>query len=179
LAWVWEALAALFFAVAAIGGALALLRRRPGVAAAIAAAFGVLAHSILVGGLAPTLDKLWLSKRIAADVAAASPNGFEKGPPAVAGYEEPSLVFALGAPTELGDAGDAADAINEGRLAIVSGKEDPAFRAAIAGGEVSAKVAAVESGLDYSTGHPQVLRLYEPAPVAPPTGQPQATGSPP
>ena len=179
LTWVWEALAALFFAAAAIGGALALLRRRPGVAAAIAAAFGVLAHSILVGGLAPTLDKLWLSKRIAADVAAASPNGFEKGPPAVAGYEEPSLIFALGAPTELGDAGDAADAINEGRLAIVSGKEDPAFRAAIAGGEVSAKVAATESGLDYSTGHPQVLRLYEPAPAAPPTGQPQVSGSPP
>jgi 4-amino-4-deoxy-L-arabinose transferase-like glycosyltransferase len=177
--WVWEALAGLLFAVAAIGGALQLVRRRPGVAAALAGVFGVLAHSVLVGALAPSLDKLWLSRRIAADVAAASPNGFEKGPPAVAGYQEPSLVFALGAPTELGDAGDAADAINEGRLAIVSAKEDRAFRAAIAGGEVNARVAATESGLDYSTGHPQVLRLYEPAPAAPPTGQPQSSGSPP
>ncbi len=82
-------------------------------------------------------------------------------------------------PTELGDAGDAADAINEGRPAVVAGRADAAFRTAIAQGEVSAKVAAAVSGLDYSTGHAQVLRLYEPMPPAPiaaaPNGQPQGS----
>jgi 4-amino-4-deoxy-L-arabinose transferase-like glycosyltransferase len=170
----WALLAALLFGAAAVAGALLLARRRPAAAAAAAAALGVLAHSVLVGALAPTLGQLWLSKRIAADLARASPNGFEKGPPAVAGYEEPSLVFALGAPTELGDAGDAADAINEGRPAVVAGRDDAAFRAAIAQGEVSAKVAASESGLDYSTGHAQVLRLYEPMPAAPPAPAPSS-----
>jgi 4-amino-4-deoxy-L-arabinose transferase-like glycosyltransferase len=178
--WLWVTLAALLYTAAAVGGALPLVRGRPAVAAALAGAFGLLAHSLLVGAVAPSLDRLWLSKRIAVDLGRASPNGFEKGPPAVAGYEEPSLVFALGAPTELGDAGDAADAINEGRPAVVAGKADAAFRAAIAQGEVSAKVAATESGLDYSTGHAQVLRLYEPMPAAPAPppagGQPKSPG---
>ncbi len=57
------------------------------------------------------------------------------------------------------------------------------FRAAIAQGAVSARVDAVEAGLDYSTGHAQVLRLYEPMPAAPaapaPKGQSQASGPPP
>ena len=139
--------------------------------------FGVAAHGLLVGGLAPTLERLWLSQRIAADLSRASPNGFEKGPPAVAGYEEPSLVFALGSPTELGDAEDAAAAVNEGRPAVVAGREDKAFRAAVAQGEISARVAATEAGLDYSTGHAQLLRLYEPVPPSPapmPKDQPPA-----
>jgi 4-amino-4-deoxy-L-arabinose transferase-like glycosyltransferase len=175
--WVWASFAAILFVAAAIGGALMLLRGRPAAAAAIAGVLGVAAHGVLVGALAPTLNGLWLSKRIAADLARATPSGFEKGPPAVAGYAEPSLVFALGAPTELGTPEDAADAINEGRPAIVAGGEDAKFRAAIAQGEVSAHVAAAEAGLDYSTGRRQLLRLYEPvtpAPAAPaPTGQPQ------
>ena len=167
---VWATLAAVLYVAAAITGSLFLLRRRPALAAALAGVFGVLAHSALVGGLAPTLQRIWLSQRIAADVARASPGGFEKGPPAVAGYEEPSLVFALGAPTELGAAEDAAEAINEGRLAVVAGRADKAFRAAIAQGEVSARVAAAEAGLDYSTGHAQLLRLYQPALPPPAAG---------
>ena len=168
---VWAVLAGALYLAAALAGSLFLMRQRPALAAALAGVFGVLAHGLLVGGLAPTLQQLWLSQRIAADLGRASPNGFEKGPPAVAGYEEPSLVFALGSPTELGDAGDAAAAISEGRPAVVAGREDKAFRAAIAQGEVSARVAATEAGLDYSTGHAQVLRLYEPQPP-PPTPAP-------
>ena len=175
----WVALAAGLYTAAGVGGGFWLLRRRPGLAMAVAGVAGVLAHGVLVGGLAPTLDRLWLSKRIAADVARASPNGFQKGPPAVAGYEEPSLVFALGAPTELGAADDAADAIGEGRPAVVEAAQDAAFRAAIAQGDVSARVTAVESGLDYSSGHAQVLRLYEPKPAAPaPAMQGKPKGAP-
>jgi 4-amino-4-deoxy-L-arabinose transferase-like glycosyltransferase len=170
----WAVAAAALYVAAAVTGSLFLVRRRPALAAALAGVFGVLAHGALVGGLAPTLQRLWLSQRIAADLTRASPNGFERGPPAVAGYEEPSLVFALGSPTELGDAGDAAAAINEGRSAVVAGRQDKAFRAAIAQGEVSARVAATEAGLDYSTGHAQVLRLYEPVPPPPaPKDQPK------
>ena len=106
---------------------------------------------------------------------AAGSQGFSKGPTAVAGYGEPSLVFALGAPTELGGAKGAAVAIDEGRMAVVEQRQDAAFRRAVAAGSVSARVAATVKGLDYSTGHAQVLRLYEPIPAQP---APQASRSP-
>jgi 4-amino-4-deoxy-L-arabinose transferase-like glycosyltransferase len=176
--WPWVVLAGALYAAAGLGGGLWLLRRRPAVALAAAGVCGVLAHAVLVGGVAPSLERLWLSKRMAADVARASPNGFEKGPPTVVGFAEPSLVFALGAPTELGTADDAADAIDEGRPAVIEARQDAAFRAAIAEGEVSAHVAATESGLDYSTGHAQVLRLYEPVPLPVAGGRDKAKGAP-
>jgi hypothetical protein len=82
----------------------------------------------------------------------------------VAGYAEPSLVFALGAPTELGSAEAAADAIDEGRPAVVEQRQERAFRQALAADGAGALLAGTVTGLNYSTGHPQVLRLYEPVP---------------
>jgi hypothetical protein len=83
----------------------------------------------------------------------------------VAGYQEPSLVFALGAPTVLGTPKDAADAIAQGRAAVVEGRQDAAFQQALAADHAAASVAGVVQGLDYSSGHAQVLRLYRPAAV--------------
>jgi hypothetical protein len=82
-------------------------------------------------------------------------------------------VFALGAPTELGSAKGAATAIGEGRMAVVEQRQDAAFRRAIAAGAVPARVAATVKGLDYSSGHAQILRLYEPiqAQPAPPASR--------
>jgi len=160
--WVWVALITLAMATAAVCALVFTARQRPGLAAALTCAFGVLGHACLVGGLAPSLNGIWLSERVARAVTAAGSQGFSKGPTAVAGYAEPSLVFALGAPTELGSARGAAVAIGEGRMAVVEQRQDAAFRQAIAAGWVSAHVAGVVKGLDYSTGHAQSLRLYEP-----------------
>jgi hypothetical protein len=86
------------------------------------------------------------------------------GPVTVAGYAEPSIVFALGATTELGDPADAADAIDEGRPAVVEARQQAAFEKALAADGASARLAGEVSGLDYSTGKRQTLRLYGPAP---------------
>ena len=173
--WVWVVLVALSMATAAACALVCMARRQPGLAVALTCGFGVLGHACLVGGLAPTLNGIWLSERTARAVTAAGSQGFSKGPTAVAGYGEPSLVFALGAPTELGGAKGAAVAIDEGRMAVVEQRQDAAFRRAVAAGSVSARVAATVKGLDYSTGHAQVLRLYEPIPAQP---APQASRSP-
>jgi 4-amino-4-deoxy-L-arabinose transferase-like glycosyltransferase len=166
--WIGVALVAAFMIAAAVAALLFTARRQAAKATVWACGFGILGHAMLVGALAPTLSGIWLSQRVAQDVAAVTAQGVSKGPTAAAGYAEPSLVFALGAPTQLGSARDAAQAIGEGRLAVVEQKQDGAFRQAIAAGVVSAHIAATVKGLDYSTGHAQVLRLYQPIPAPPP-----------
>jgi len=168
--WVWETLAAIVLVGAGAAGAVWILRERAGLAAGAACALGILGHGLVVGGLAPSLSGLWLSERVADGLASAhiSPRqGLANGPVAVAGYAEPSLVFALGAATELGTAENAADAIGEGRPAVVEGRQEPAFRRALAADGEGARLAGTVTGLDYSSGHAQILRLYQPIPGQP------------
>jgi hypothetical protein len=168
--WVWETLAAIVLVGAGAVGAVWILRRRAGLAAGAACALGIVGHGLLVGGLAPSLSGLWLSERVAGGLAMAHINprqGLINGPVAVAGYAEPSLVFALGAETELGSAESAADAIGEGRPAVVEARQEPAFRRALATDGEAARLTATVTGLDYSSGKPQVLRLYQPIPDHP------------
>ena len=81
----------------------------------------------------------------------------------LAGYAEPSLVFLLGSDTVLGDAGDAADAIADGRPVIVEARQAGAFQVALtAKGRAAQSVGAVR-GLDYSNNQRVELRLYRPA----------------
>jgi hypothetical protein len=165
---VWLGDAGLFLAATVVASGDFLLRAQSGRAAATACGLGLLAHGALVGGLAPSLGSLWLSERAAQALAKAQmapSQGLVEGPVAVAGYAEPSLVFALGASTVLGDADDAAEAISEGRPAVVEAGQESAFRRGLADSHALARLAAQVSGLDYSSGHPQVLRIYEPAPA--------------
>jgi 4-amino-4-deoxy-L-arabinose transferase-like glycosyltransferase len=167
LSWVWAALAAVLLVATAGWGAALLLRGRARAAIAGASILGLLA---LVGGLAPSLERLWLSERVAAALARAGADprqGLAEGPVTVAGYQEPSLVFALGAPTVLGSANDAAEAIAEGRAAVVEARDAAAFQKALADDGASARVIAVIRGLDYSSGRTQVLTVYRPAPQDP------------
>jgi len=161
--WVWAALAAALLAAAAIAGGVLILRRRAGLAALVGCGLGLLAHDAIAGALAPSLGQIWLSARVAQALDRAT-NGKpdENGPVAVAGYGEPSLVFALGAPTELGEASDAAEAIDEGRPAVVERAAEPAFESSLAGLHDKARAVGEVDGLDYSTGHRQWLRLYLP-----------------
>lgn len=164
----WAFAAGLLFLLAASAGAVLLGRRRAAAAALAASVAGALGHGALVGGVLPSLRPLWLSMAAARDLAGvgASPwQGVVPGPVTVAGYAEPSLVFLLGADTELAGPDEAADAIAEGRPAIVEGRDEAAFRAALTEQGLRAAPIGVVSGLDYSNGRTDILRLYRPPPT--------------
>ena len=131
-------------------------------ALATAVAFGLLGHAALLAGLAPRLSPLWLSRRVEAAMAKAEllpRQGIADAPVTVAGYAEPSLVFALGTETELGSPDDAAQAIVEHRPAVVEAKAEPAFRQALKADHAVAQEVAEVKGLDYSDGHKMTLRI--------------------
>jgi hypothetical protein len=164
-AWLWMIPAsALFLAAAGLG--VGLIAARPAAATLLAALAAAAGHAVLLGAVAPALAPLWLSSRAAAALSAAGQNpreGVVQGPVAVAGYAEPSLVFLLGADTRLGEGPDAADAIADGRPAIVEARQQGPFDAALkARGVIARQVGQVE-GLDYSKGRHDILRLYRPA----------------
>jgi 4-amino-4-deoxy-L-arabinose transferase-like glycosyltransferase len=159
----WAALAGGLAVAAGLAGAVALLERSSRAAMVIAGALGVLAHGALVGGLAPNLEPLWLSTRTAQALKQAGLNprdGVSPGPVAVAGYSEPSLVFALGTGTGLGDGEAAARALAEGRPAVVERSELDAFRAATQRLGVIPQPVSTVSGLNYSKGDRTILIIF-------------------
>ena len=161
---IWAAAtAALLVGAAAAGIVLVFSRHAAGAALVVAGGLGIIGHDALAAGLAPSLRPLWVSP-CAADAlkrAGIDPrNGVTPGPVAVAGYGEPSIVFLLGAHTELGEADDAASAISDGRPAIVEARQRDAFLAALKTQDSSAALAEEVKGLDYSTGKPVDLFLY-------------------
>jgi hypothetical protein len=138
-------------------------------------AFGVLGHAALLAGLAPRLAPLWLSARTEAAMEEAQllpRQGIADAPVAVTGYAEPSLVFALGTATELDTPQEAAQAIAENRPAVVEGRQDAAFHAALKGAGVVAVPVSEVRGLDYSTGKKMTLRIYEARQAADQGGRP-------
>lgn len=166
---------ALLLAAAGLTGAWLLLRQAPTPAVAAAVGLGVAGHGALAAGLAPRLLPLWLSQRVerALEKAQLLPEqGIADAPVAVAGYAEPSLVFAIGTETELGDAQEAAEAISEHRPAVVEARTQPAFQGALDKAGLKAHLVATVRGLDYSDGKKMVLRVYESATPAPPGGEP-------
>ena len=167
----WAVLAAVLFLAAAGLGAWMLMEKKAVAAVTVSALTALVAHGVLVGLLAPALRPLWLSSRAARALALVnlSPReGVTQGPVTVAGYEEPSIVFLLGTNTELGDAEDAATAIVQGRPAIVEGRLDAAFEAALIRDGVKALRVGQGAGLDYSNNHHDILRIYRPVPGAMP-----------
>ncbi|HWE47261.1 MAG TPA: glycosyltransferase family 39 protein [Caulobacteraceae bacterium] len=167
LDWVWVALT-VACAVIGAGAGIWLLFKRDDKAKAllVTCAGGLLAHACLVGGLAPRMTPLWLSRSLARAVIEhhIDPrNGVTPGPIAVLGYAEPSVVFLLGTETQLiapVDTDDAADAIGEGRPVAVDSKDDSAFQAQLAKQHLTADVIATVRGVNYSKGKPVTLTLY-------------------
>ena len=160
----WAAtLAGGLLAAAGLVGAGLMLRRAQGGAVIAALGLGLLGHATLAAALVPRLDPLWLSARLerAMDQNRLLPRqGMAEAPVAVAGFAEPSLVFALGTATELDGPAEAAQAVVENRPAIVEDREEQAFRAALkARGGQAREVAKIE-GLNYSKGDPMTLRVY-------------------
>jgi 4-amino-4-deoxy-L-arabinose transferase-like glycosyltransferase len=163
---VWAILAALLFAGAAGVGAVLMWRGRAWAASLASGVLAICAHGVAAGLLLPALTPLWLSTAAVRILAAAGDNpreGVAPGPVTVAGYAEPSLVFLLGADTDLGNAADAAEAVAEGRPAIVEGRLDGAFRRDLAADGARARLVGAARGLDYSKGRDDILRVYQPA----------------
>jgi 4-amino-4-deoxy-L-arabinose transferase-like glycosyltransferase len=164
-AWAAALTAVLLVAAGIVGGYLTVRDApRAGVAAALVLA--VAAHGALAAALVPRLDPLWTSARVGRAMAEARllpRQGVAEAPIAVAGYAEPSLVFALGTPTELHGPAEAAQAIAENRPAIVEAREEKPFREHLAARGVTVREVARVDGLNYSKGDAVTLRVYMPA----------------
>lgn len=158
----FAAVAAGLIAVAGLGGAVLLLRERAALAVGVATAFGLAAYGVATAGLAPRLEGLWVSNRIAAAVATAGLDpraGVTPGPVAMVGYDEPSLDFLLGGQTESLSPEDAVAALRTGRPVIVEARaEDDFLAAARAAGPL--RQAGEAEGFDYATGSTIRLDLY-------------------
>ena len=166
----WAGLTAALYLAAGAAGAVLLWRGQAFNAAVAAAVLGVLAHGALAGGLLPSLQPLWISKRAAAllkDDMLDPQAGLIPGPVAVAGYAEPSLVFALGTTTGLADAKEAAQAVAEGRPAIVESSMDAEFQKDLLSEGVDARTIGVVRGTNYSNGDATALMIYAPPVTAP------------
>jgi 4-amino-4-deoxy-L-arabinose transferase-like glycosyltransferase len=172
----WAVGAGLLTIAAALAGALFLWSRLrlPGLVATLG--LGIAAHGVLAAGLAPQLKPLWLSRDAAGLLTRFNldpEQGLTPGPVTVVGYAEPSIVFALGSETELGDVNDAAEAILEGSPVLVEQAADAAFRQTLGANRLKATWVGRASGLDYVTGRPTALNLYR-SDMPPPEPQPLA-----
>jgi hypothetical protein len=162
-------LTALLFLAAGVVGAVLVMRQAAATALVAAGVLGVLAHGALVGLFVPRLEPLLLAPRLEAALEKAdlAPRGGAPGPVAVTGYSEPSMVFLLGTTTQLTDPVSAAKAVVQGRPAVVEGREEKAFLAALAALGQTARPAGVVEGFDYSDGDKERLTLYRGAPIRP------------
>jgi hypothetical protein len=107
----------------------------------------------------PALDLLWLSRAAAIVVARHQPRQGE----AVlsVGYSEPSLVFLLGTATRLVTAAPADQQLVGAGMALVSFRDDAAFRRSLGSRGLHPLAIDRVSGLDYSAGGGRViLALY-------------------
>lgn len=157
------ALAAVLLSGAGLVGGYLMIKGAPRGGVAAALVLGILGHAALAAGLVPRLGPLWVSarlERVMSEQRLLPRQGVAEAPVAVAGYAEPSLVFALGTPTELHGADEAAQAIAENRPAIVEAREAEAFRQALAARGVTAREVARIRGLNYSKGDEVTLGVY-------------------
>jgi 4-amino-4-deoxy-L-arabinose transferase-like glycosyltransferase len=165
----WTAITAGLFVITAAVGAYLLLNRAAVTAVVTAGVLGVMAHTALVCGLAPRLEPLWVSRGIVDTLNRTGLNprdGRVPGPVEIAGFNEPSLVFALGTNTGLGNGPDAAEAISEGRPAVVDRKQMKSFLEAMAQRGLKPHPVATFTGKDYTNNRTMVLTFYRGEPVA-------------
>lgn len=163
-----------FLAAAGLGGLLGLVglilvlagRRATALAFTMAAALILIPN--LTSGIAPVLTQFWFSQSLAQTVS--KDRQPYDPPPMLAGYEEPSLVFALGADVALTDGRGAAElGLAKGGLALVDDAERPSFLARLAELQGNADALDAVSGFDYSRGRTAHVTLYRVAPLTPVT----------
>jgi 4-amino-4-deoxy-L-arabinose transferase-like glycosyltransferase len=124
----------------------------------------------LTAGIGPRLDTIWVTPHAAALVA----KDHRPGDPApiIAGYVEPSLIFALGTDTRVGTGATAAQmAAQQGGLSLIEDRERDAFLAGLATRDTQAFPVDALQGYDYSHGKKVHITIYRVA-AAPDTSVP-------
>ena len=159
----WATITIVFAVLAALIGAFLLMHRAAVTAVLVSIVLGVVAHGARAGTLRQ-LRPLSVSPQLNKALYAADlhPRQGRPGPVAIAGYHEPSFVFLTGRDTELASAEGAAQALAEGRPAIVEGREAEAFQAATARIGVTGRAVGEVRGYNYSQGDDVDLILYAP-----------------
>ncbi|HVE05407.1 MAG TPA: glycosyltransferase family 39 protein [Rhizomicrobium sp.] len=160
----WLAAAAGMAGLFGMGAVVAQLRRASIAAAGLALAAVLVIYPALAIGTAPRLDKLWVSQR-AAELVGKSTRP-DDPPPALAGYEEPSMVFYLGKDTRLTNGSGAAEVgAAQGGLAVIEDSARPAFMAHLADVDANAIKLDEVSGYNYSKGRPVHITIYRVTPT--------------
>jgi 4-amino-4-deoxy-L-arabinose transferase-like glycosyltransferase len=162
---------AILGAAVGVAAAFQLLRGRRLSAAAFAGATALVFYPTLTLGVAPGLQTIWVSPRVAAIVAKDALPG--DPPPALAGYEEPSLVYLLGTDTRLTNGAGAADATaDQGGVAVVEDHERAGFLARLSSLGAEPYVVGTLDGLNYSRGKRVHITVYRVSPAQQETAPP-------
>ena len=156
----WPVLTAAGVGASLAIAALILAILRKSLAAALLGFVSLLVFApALTAIVGPRLDQLWITERLKPMVEAASRPG--DAPPAIAGYQEPSLVFALGKDVVLSDGKGAAEAsARAGSLALVEDEALGDFLARLAELQADARPVGEVTGLNYSRGRKVHVTLY-------------------
>ncbi len=164
---VWAGLAAVLALGSGLAsGAVALQPDRPRRLIATLG-LGAMAGWVLLAALLPGLDRLWPTQGVLRGLAASGldpRDGLTRGPVASTGYEEPSLVFRLGAETQLGDDAAAAAAIADNRPVIVSAEQEADLEAVLAQRGLAGQTVWRFEGYDPAQGEPVTLSIIKRAP---------------
>ncbi len=160
----------MLWAAAGIGACLALaalvlaILRKSVVALLLSLLAMLVFVPALTAGVAPRLEQLWGTERLKPLAEAAAQPG--DPPPALAGYQEPSMLFAFGKDVVLTDGAGAADAgAKSGGLALVEDSERGGFLARLAELQADARPVGEVSGFNYSRGRKVHVILYRVAQI--------------
>jgi 4-amino-4-deoxy-L-arabinose transferase-like glycosyltransferase len=160
----WLVAGACVGATAGVAAMVFLIRREMMFAALCAVAAAVIFYPLIVWGVAPRVQQIWMSPHAAALVARDRLPG---DPPVVlAGYVEPSLVFLLGTDTQLqGGAAAAEISADTGGLALVEDHEQAKFLKRLGALGGSAMAVDQMSGFNYSRGRREHITVYRVTPA--------------
>lgn len=134
-----------------------------GRAALAGAILAVPVYASVMEGVIPRMQAVWLSPRLAAQVAAVAP-GLPAERFGVVGHHEPSLQFAMGGGIRLLRDGPAAAAFlaeGPGRIAAVNDRQEAAFRAAVAERGLTVRDLGSVTGLNYVRGRWVTMSLFK------------------
>jgi len=161
----WATMTIVSAFVGAAAGAFLLLKRAAVTAVVVAMVFGVAAHATLAGTLRQ-LRPLSVSPQLEKtlnDAGLHPRQGRVPGPVAITTFHEPSFVFLTGRDTQLTDARGAAQALTEGRPAIVEARDADTFAQALAPTGTVGRAVGTVRGHNYSNGDDVSLTVYAPA----------------
>ena len=147
------------------GAALFLQFKKRAVAAAgFALASALLLYPLLSAGVAPELNRVWMSRSIAEQVT--RDRNANDPPPVLSGYVEPSLVFLLGTDTRLQPGKVAGNTMaQQGGLAIIEDRDRQRFLESLHAGGGKERAVDQVSGFDYSRGRREHVTLYRVTPA--------------